>query len=74
MDDIKRHKIKGLMAEQGYNNTSLAKEMGVTRATMSGFMNGRAPSYPFMALLVKTLSMTPEQAGSIFFDCDLRIT
>jgi plasmid maintenance system antidote protein VapI len=43
-DGIKRDILRGRMAELGYNITTLASAVGVTRATMSAFLG--APHRP----------------------------
>lgn len=72
MDGIKRDEIRGLMAKKGFNITSLAREVGVSRFTMSGFLNGKSPSYDLMRGIQCVLGMSSIQALDIFFEGDLR--
>lgn len=72
-DCINRAKLRGLIAEKGFNYASLARDCGATRDSISNLMRGvRLPSYRLMKGIAKSLEMTPEQAGQIFFATDLR--
>lgn len=73
-DNIKRNVLRGIMAEQGHTIASLAREIGVTRATLSNFFNGAYPSYTMMRSMQRELSISRDQAGDIFFDDNLRNT
>jgi transcriptional regulator with XRE-family HTH domain len=72
MDSVNRPKLRGLIAEKGFNMTTLAAKAGVTRDSISNLMRGHAPSYRLMKSLARALDMSPEQAGHIFFNDDLR--
>ena len=73
MDTVNRKKLKLKMVEQDFNITTLASKAGTSRTTLSNFFNGKNPSYELMKKLSKALSLTQEEAGSIFFDPDSRI-
>lgn len=38
-----RNKLKGKMVEAGYSQLSLAKEIGMSRNTLSSKLNGKTP-------------------------------
>ncbi len=73
-DGIKRDILRGRMAELGYNITTLASAVGVTRATMSAFFGGAAPSYKTMRMMQRVLMLSAAEAGDIFFSASLRTT
>ena len=73
-DSVNRPKLRGLIAEKGYNLTTLARACGHSRDCLSLVMRGKSPSYRVMKDLADALDMTPEQAGTIFFDPNLRDT
>ena len=70
-DGIKRDVLRGRMAELGYNITTLAAAIGVTRATMSAFFRGSVPSYRMMRKMQRVLKLSVSEAGNIFFSGDL---
>ena len=72
-DGIKRDVLRGRMAELGYNITTLASAVGVTRATVSAFFGGAAPSYMMMRKMQRALKLSAAEAGDIFFSVDLLI-
>lgn len=72
-DGIKRDVLRGRMAELGYNITTLASAVDVSRATMSAFLGGAAPSYTMMRKMQRVLKLSAVEAGDIFFNSDLRI-
>jgi predicted transcriptional regulator len=59
------------MAELGYNITTLAPVVGVSRATLSAFFGGAAPSYMMMRKMQRVLKLSATEAGDIFFSGDL---
>ena len=67
-------KVKGKMAEHGYTITSLAKELGVSRSTLSNYLDdpNRIP-YSIISDMAKLLCDTSEEAIAVFFAPDLRI-
>ena len=67
MDGIRRDLIWGLAAAQRKNLTILAKNIGTTRATLSRFMNGKAPSFQTVRALQKELNIPPDMIAAIFF-------
>lgn len=68
-------KVKGKMAERGYTNTSLAKELEISRNTLSIYFEtpGKMP-YGIVVAMAKILCDSGEEATSIFFAHDLRDT
>lgn len=68
--------LKKAMVEAGLDKlTELSLASGVDRNTLSRVVNGGIqPSSNVMCKLVVTLKLTPEKAGIIFFNPDLRIT
>lgn len=72
MDCVNRPRLRGLIAEKGFNLTSLAKKTGHSRDTLSRILRGKTPSYRIMKDLALALEMNEEQARTIFFDMDLR--
>lgn len=74
-DCVNRSKLRGLIAEKGYNLTTLARKCGHSRDCLSLLMRGKiSPSYRVMKDVADALEMTSEQAGLIFFDPNLRDT
>lgn len=67
-------KVKGKMAERGYTITSLAKELGVSRNTLSNYLDdpNKIP-YSIISNMANILCETSDEASSIFFASDLRI-
>ncbi len=69
--DIPR--VKGKMAEKGYNITSLAKELGITRGTLSNYLEDPSKiPYLIISKLAILLCDSSEEARSIFFAPTLR--
>lgn len=67
-------KVKGKMAERGYTITSLAKELNISRNTLSGYLEEpQKIPYCIISAMAKLLCDTSEEASSIFFAPDLRI-
>ena len=61
-------KLRGKIAERGFNLTGLAKEIGVDRNTLSKYL--RTPEkmpIGILDALTKALCDTPEEVRSIFF-------
>ena len=67
-------KLQQLMIEKGIKTqVELSDICGVDRNTVSGLMNRKIqPSSKVMYKLAAGLEMTPEQAGCIFFNPNLR--
>jgi len=66
-------KVKGKMAERGYTITSLARELGITRGTLSNYLEDPAKiPYFIISKLANLLCDSSEEASSIFFAPDLR--
>lgn len=68
-------KVRGKMAEKGYGIESLAKELEVTRNTMSSYLKTpeKVP-YSIIAKMATILCDSDEEAKSIFFAPYLRNT
>ena len=68
-------KVKGKMAERGYTITSMAKSMKISRSTLSSYLEcpEKIP-YSIIASMADMLCDDTDEAGSIFFASDLRIT
>lgn len=65
---VNSNKLKGKMAENGFNIGTLAKEIGVSRDTISNVFNGKTkPSYLIINQLFFTLKLSPEEIINIFF-------
>lgn len=71
--DIPR--VKGKMAERGYNITTFANKLGVSRNTMSSYLsNPKTIPYDKLSLMAEMLCDGNEEAASIFFTPYLRFT
>lgn len=69
--DIPR--VKGKMAECGYNITTFAQEIGVSRNTMSSYLaNPKTIPYDKLATMAELLCDSKHEAAQIFFASDLR--
>lgn len=69
--DIRR--IKGLMAENEYNITSLAHDIGVSRNTLSGyFETPEKMPYGVVQKIAEILCKDAEEAKIVFFAPDFR--
>lgn len=66
-DRINRARIKGLIYENGYNQTSFAAKCGVTKETLNQFLAGKTPSFRVVDQIVTNLKLEPETAGILFF-------
>lgn len=75
MFKININKVKGKMAEKGFNNTSLAKEISISRNTLSSYLNNpeKTPYY-ILAKLAECLCDTEKEATEIFLHINLRYT
>lgn len=75
MFNVNVPKLRGKIAERGYNLTTLADELQVNRTTLSRYLAApeRMP-YGIINLLARQLCETPEEAEQIFFAPDLRGT
>lgn len=68
-------RVKGKMAEHGYNITTFANKVGVSRNTMSSYLsNPKTIPYDKLSLMAATLCDGSDEAASIFFASDLRFT
>lgn len=64
-------KVRGKIAEKGYNVTSISKKIGVNRGTFSGYLdNPEKMPYGVIAEIANILCDTEEEAISIFFAPD----
>jgi len=66
--------LRKIMIDKGIKTvTKLAEMSGVNRNTLGKVLNGEIqPSADFMYKLVACLEISPEVAGNIFFNNDLR--
>lgn len=68
-------KVRGKMAEHGYNITSMAQLLGISRNTLTSYLS--APEkfpYSVVSDMANILCDTNEEAAEIFFAPDLRFT
>lgn len=68
-------KVRGKMAEKGYTITSLSEALGISRNTLSTYLE--TPSkfpYNVVSKLADILCDDAEEATNIFFAADLRKT
>ena len=67
-------KVKGKMAERSFTITSMSKELGISRNTLSSYFDdpNKMP-YSIISAMAELLCDSPEEASSIFFARDLRI-
>ena len=68
-------KVRGKMAERGYTITSLASALGISRATLSNYLE-EPDKIPYLVIssMAKLLCDSPKEASDIFFATDLRNT
>ena len=61
-------KLKGKMAEKGYNITSLSQKLGISRNTLANYMRnpGKFP-YETLEEISLLLFDTPEEVSAILF-------
>lgn len=67
MYSVDTPKIRGKMSERGYTITSLAKQIGINRNTLSSYLE--APEnipYGKLSIMAELLCDTPDEASSIF--------
>lgn len=72
MYSVDTPKIRGKMSERGYTITSLAKQIGINRNTLSSYLE--APEnipYGKLSIMAELLCDTPDEASSIFFNPNL---
>lgn len=61
-------KLRGKMAERGYNITSISEDVGVNRNTMSSYLeNPEKMPYSVVAKLADILCDTRSEVAGIFF-------
>ena len=66
-------KVKGKMAERDFTITSLAKALGISRNTLSSYIEDpQKMPYLIICNMASLLCDTPDEASSIFFAPDLR--
>lgn len=68
-------KLRGKMAERGYTITSLSTELGISRNTLSSYLDTpeKIP-YSIVSAMADALCETTTEASSIFFAPTLRKT
>jgi len=72
MEPINENKLKSKIVSKGFNYSSLAKEIGVDRDTISHVVNNKhTPSYKLINKLYYTLNMSPDEGIEIFFGKNL---
>lgn len=61
-------KVRGKMAEKGYNITSMSKKLGISRGTLSSYLDypEKIP-YEIVSRMATVLCANTEEAMSIFF-------
>ena len=68
-------KVRGKMAERGFNITSKATKLGISRNTLSGYLETpEKMPYSIVSDLATILCDTSDEAKSIFFADDFRKT
>ena len=68
-------KLRGKMAERGYNITSISEDIGVNRNTMSSYLEiPENMPYSVVAKLADILCDTRSEAAGIFFADNFRET
>lgn len=61
-------RVKGKMAERGYNITTLAHELGISRNTLSSYLSNPATMpYDKMSRIAELLCDDASEAANIFF-------
>lgn len=66
-------RVKGKMAEHGYNITTFARELGVSRNTLSSYLSNPATiPYDKVSRIAELLCDDTDEAAAIFFTQDLR--
>lgn len=66
-------KLRGKIAENGYNLTSISRELGIDRNTMTSYLHnpGKMP-YSIVCKLASMLCRDVEEMRAIFLAQDLR--
>lgn len=61
-------KVRGKMAERGFNITSMSKNLGISRETFANYLKepGKIP-YTVLASMADMLCDTQDEAAKIFF-------
>lgn len=68
-------KVRGKMAERGYNLTSMSDRLGINRNTLTAYLEkpSKMP-YKIISNMADALCDTADEAAAIFFAPDLRNT
>lgn len=68
-------KVRGKMAEHGYNLTSMSEKLGISRNTLTSYLEnpGKTP-YNIIAQMATMLCDNNHEASEIFFAGNLRDT
>lgn len=75
MITIDVHKVRGKMAERGFNIMSMSNRLGISRNTLSSYLENPAKTpYSIVSSMADILCDTKEEATNIFFASDLRNT
>lgn len=60
MNDTFADRLRGLMKEAGYTQTSLAEKLGTTQNTISGYVNGRMPLPDIICKIADVFDVTTD--------------
>ena len=75
MISINVPRVRGKMAEHGYNVTSMATKLNISRMTLAKYLEQpQIMPYHIMTAMATLLCDSNEEATSIFFDGSLRKT
>ena len=62
-------KLRGLIAEKGYNITTFSDRIGITYNSICRILSGRfAPRYQTICDIASALEMTQDQIMEVFFN------
>ena len=60
-------KLKSKIVLKGYNITTFANKLGISRDTLSKILNGKKPTYPIMDIIINELDLEKHEIAEIFF-------
>ena len=73
MTHVNTNKLLGKMTERGYNQTTLSKELNISRATLKSYIDTpEKMPYGIISALAAKLCDDVGEATTIFFEEDLR--
>lgn len=68
-------KVRGKMAERGYNLTSMSNHLGISRGTLTSYLETPEKTpYGVVSEMASALCDNMQEAAAIFFAPDLRKT